>query len=205
MIGAFLLCTAAIICPLKRIPMPRFIAFLRAINVGGHVVKMDRLRDLFTELGLTNVQTFIASGNVIFDSSARNSATLERKIEKHLLDALGYQVATFVRSCTELQSICNHRCFAAPELASLTNSLYVAFLRSAPAAASIRQLMQFQTETDHFHVAGRELYWLCRTRFSDSPFSGTILEKTIKMPATVRNATTVRKLTAKHCPDANSK
>ena len=46
----------------------RLVAFLRAINVGGHNVKMDRLRELFEALGLSNVETFIASGNVIFDS-----------------------------------------------------------------------------------------------------------------------------------------
>ena len=64
--------------------MPKLIAFLRAINVGGHNVKMDALRELFIELGCTNVETFIASGNVIFDSKAKNIKTLENKIAEHL-------------------------------------------------------------------------------------------------------------------------
>jgi uncharacterized protein (DUF1697 family) len=63
--------------------MPRYVAFLRAINVGGHIVKMDYLRSLFEELGFTNVETFIASGNVVFDSSYKNPASLEKKIEGH--------------------------------------------------------------------------------------------------------------------------
>ena len=62
----------------------RLVAFLRAINVGGHNVKMDRLRELFEALGLTNVETFIASGNVIFDSPATNTQVLEKEIEDHL-------------------------------------------------------------------------------------------------------------------------
>jgi hypothetical protein len=81
--------------------MPRHIAFLRAINVGGHTVKMDQLRTLFEELGLKDVETFIASGNVIFRSPAK-SASLESKIERHLHRALGYEVDTFIRTDGEV-------------------------------------------------------------------------------------------------------
>jgi uncharacterized protein (DUF1697 family) len=70
--------------------MTRYFAFLRAINVGGgHVVKMDRLRQLFESLGFSNVETFIASGNVIFESSSRNAKNLEAKIEKALIRSAG--------------------------------------------------------------------------------------------------------------------
>ena len=61
--------------------MSKYIAFLRAINVGGHTVKMDVLRQLFESLGFANVETFIASGNVIFESKAGNVKALEKKIE----------------------------------------------------------------------------------------------------------------------------
>jgi len=60
--------------------MPKFIAFLRAINVGGHVVKMDQLRRFFEALGFANVETFIASGNVIFESKSKDPAALQRQI-----------------------------------------------------------------------------------------------------------------------------
>ena len=59
--------------------MPRFVAFLLAINVGkGHVVKMDSLRRAFESLGFSKVETFIASGNVIFDTGAGNPKALVR-------------------------------------------------------------------------------------------------------------------------------
>ena len=76
--------------------MSRYIAFLRAINVGGHTVTMDRLRALFTSLGFTRVETFIASGNVIFDTPSRSPTKLESNIEQHLQLALGYEVRTFL-------------------------------------------------------------------------------------------------------------
>jgi uncharacterized protein (DUF1697 family) len=180
--------------------MPQFVALLRAINVGGRTVKMERLRDHLTSLGLRDVQTFIASGNVIFDSRARDAAGLERKIESHLLASLGYEVATFVRSAAAVAAVAAHEPFPAAECAAVGTSLYVAFLRAEPQPIAVEQLMRYRTPTDDFHVRGREVYWLCRTKVSESTFTGAVLEKTLKMPATVRNATTVRKLVAKHCP-----
>ena len=78
--------------------MTVYIAFLRAINVGGRTVKMDRLRGLFEHLGYADVETFIASGNVIFQSPAEDTRALEQQIEAHLAASLGYEVATFVRT-----------------------------------------------------------------------------------------------------------
>lgn len=179
--------------------MPQFVALLRAINVGGRTVKMERLRGHFTSLGLRDVQTFIASGNVIFESRARDAVSLERKIESHLLASLGFDVATFVRSAAEFAAVAAHDPFPAADCAADGSSLYVAFLRAAPGPAAEAQLMRYRTPTDDFHVRGREVYWLCRTKMTESAFTGALLEKTVKMPATVRNATTVRKLVAKHC------
>jgi uncharacterized protein (DUF1697 family) len=58
--------------------------------------------------------------------------------------------------------------------------------------------MAYRNEVDDFSVHGREVYWLCRKKMSESSFSGVLLEKTIGMPATIRNATTVKKLVAKY-------
>jgi uncharacterized protein (DUF1697 family) len=178
--------------------MPKLIAFLRAINVGGHNVKMDELRRLFEELGFSNVETFIASGNVIFDAPDEDVQALERRIESHLRAALGYEVATFIRSVAELADIVSYEPFQAADLASEGDSLYIAFLPGPPGDEARAKLMALRTDVDDFHVHGRELYWLCRTRLSESKFGGGLLEKTLKMPATLRNSTTVRKLAAKY-------
>jgi uncharacterized protein (DUF1697 family) len=176
--------------------MPKYVAFLRAINVGGHIVKMDRLRKLFEELGFTNVKTFIASGNVIFDSRSRNAATLERKIEMHLESTLEYELATFVRSIAQLHQIEKHKPFADPEQSGPNHGLYIAFLREPPETSCVEELMTHRSDCDDFHLRDREVYWLCRTKVTESPFSGARLERTMKMPATVRNSTTIRKLAA---------
>ena len=82
--------------------MDKYTVFLRAINVGRHTVKMDRLRELFKTMGFSNVETFIASGNIIFESTSKDATRLEKMIEKKLKDALGFEVATFIRSDSEL-------------------------------------------------------------------------------------------------------
>lgn len=178
--------------------MARYIALLRAINVGGHNVKMAHLRELIGSLGYANVETFIASGNVIFDAPAQDARTLEKRIEDHLRESLGYEVATFVRSASELANTARHWPFDPSDLEADGTSLYIAFLPAPPTAEAQEKLMAFRTEVDDFAVHGREVYWLCRKKISESSFSGALLEKTVRMPATMRNATTVKKLTAKY-------
>ena len=177
--------------------MPRYVALLRAINVGGRRVKMDHLRKLFEALGFVNVETFIASGNVIFGSD-EDPQILERKIENHLRGSLGYEVTTFVRTALELEGIAQHLPFDRSDLDAEDTSLYIAFLRAAPSADSDQKLKDLRTEVDDFRVHGREIYWLCRKKISKSSFSGALLERALGMPATMRNWTTVRRLAAKY-------
>lgn len=178
--------------------MPRYIAFLRAINVGGHNVKMEQLRSLFAELEFSKVETFIASGNVIFDAPSKQVQQLEQQIERHLQATLGYAVATFIRSDAELDAVAAYQPFAPAELAAEGGSMYVAFLHAAPDHAATQKVLKLRTEVDDFHIHEREFYWLSRASMSDSTFSGALLEKTLGLPATMRNITTVRKLAAKY-------
>ena len=171
--------------------MARYIAFLRAINVGGHIVKMDKLRALFEELDFGNVETFIASGQVIFDAESAETAKLEAKIEKHLRAALGYDGATFIRTPTQLRKIAG---LAADD----GRVLYVAFTRKKPGAAAVARLLEFNSDVDEFEVHGTEVFWYTRKTFSESKFSAALLEKIIGMPATVRNVNTVNRLIAKY-------
>jgi len=178
--------------------MPKYVAFLRAINVGGHTVKMDHLRRLFEALGLTNVETFIASGNVIFDSTSKSTKTLEKKIEDHLRKKLGYDVETFIRSTSEVAAIANYKPFADSELKAEGNLLYIGFVADKPGNETKKKLLSSATKTDEFHISEREVYWLCRKMFHESKFSGGLLEKILGTSATFRNSTTVRKIAAKY-------
>ncbi len=182
----------------------RYVAFLRGINVGGHRVKMDRLRDLFTALEFSNVATFIASGNVTFEAPASDATGIEKRIEAHLEQSLGYEVDTFLRTPADLASIVAFRPFACEDVQVPGHTLHVAFLRDALGGEAERKMRSFSTERDNFRVHGRELYWLCRGKFTDSMVNWRLVTKAVTMRSTMRNMTMLRKLAAMVLPEPSS-
>jgi uncharacterized protein (DUF1697 family) len=172
-----------------------YTALLRGINVGGHRVTMERLRELFEALGFGSVETFIASGNVIFTTNESDTATLEAQIETHLKQALGYEVATFLRTPEQLAMVSA----ACPFTPSDTDSLYITFLK-APADTALQERLQaLPTQTDTFAFANRELYRLVRGKLTASDIPDATLNRAQKgWAGTARNITTVRKLAEKY-------
>lgn len=177
--------------------MSKYIAFLRAINVGGHNVKMDHLRQLFESLDLKNVETFIASGNIIFDAKSGSTKNLEKKIEACLHEALGYEVATFIRTNAEVTAIANYKPFPPSKLETAA-ALNIGFLADPLNEDAKQKLMALRTEIDDFHVHGREIYWVCLKKQSDSKISNVTIEKALGVKSTLRGVNTVNKLAEKY-------
>ena len=174
-----------------------YIAFLRAINVGGNnIVKMDRLRKLFEGEGYTNVETFIASGNVIFDGTGK-TGSVERAIEAMLKEALGYEVSTFVRTGAELRALAAHDAFT-PAAVTKATRFNVAFLARPLDAKGKKALMALKSRVEDFHVHGREIYWLSQVMQSESEISNAVFEKILGQRSTVRGISTVRKMAEKY-------
>lgn len=151
---------------------------------------MDRLKELFEELRFADVSTFIASGNVLFGSASRDLAALDRKIERHLQAALGYEVDTFVRTAAELTEVVAHAA------GSVGENVYVSFFREPLGPERTRRLAACETATDRFVVRGNELFWLCRTKLSESAVWASPAVQAVGLPSTstTRNLTTLRKL-----------
>lgn len=169
------------------------LAFLRAINVGGRVVKMDRLRAIFASLGLLDVKTFIASGNVIFRSELAEPE-LRALIEPSLLDELGFKVGTFLREPADLLLILQH-----VEVNGYDDyvACSVGFLHEPLSENQLSLLKQMETEIDQFDVLGREFYWQCRLKQSESKFSNAQFERRLGTHATFRSINSLRRLSAK--------
>jgi len=156
-------------------------------------VKMADLRAIFEALRFSNVETFIASGNVIFDAPG-DPAELESLIEERLQKKLGYAVSTFLRTPSELAAALG-RPFAT--LDDGAYALWVGFAKNPLAADATSRLVALASEGDSFHVAGREVYWQRAVKVSESKLTGARLERALAGPSTFRNVTTVRKLAAK--------
>jgi uncharacterized protein (DUF1697 family) len=182
--------------------MTRWFAFLRGINVGGHNVKMDALRAYFEALGFVNVSTFIASGNVVFEAESDSAADLERQIEAKLASELGFGAAVFLRSAAELRAIAADSPFTAEELAGAL-VVYVVMLAEPASDAERGRVVALSSDQDLLRVVGREIYWLCRGKMSDSPiFIKGLLDKALRRPTTSRNMNTIQRLLAKYCNPA---
>ncbi|HZV12212.1 MAG TPA: DUF1697 domain-containing protein [Candidatus Kapabacteria bacterium] len=166
--------------------MEQYIAFLRAVNVGGRVVKMDKLRDMFVSLGVKNVKTYIQSGNVIFDAGGNISA-LRKKIETLLQKELGYEIPTMIRTVAEVANIAENNPLKKVKLAEGAKT-YVSFLSEEPAKEVVRSLLALNNEDLTFHISKSEVYSIISKKASDkAPFSNAYLEKKIGMAATTRN------------------
>lgn len=169
--------------------MARYVAFLGGINVGGHRVSMAELRARFAELGFDDVSTYIASGNVVFSTRARQ---LEPTIEAHLEQALGYQVPTFVRTAADVTALAG-----ASPFGDVPGTVAVGFLRQAPPKAVAREVAALGTDADTLEVIGTELWWHLPNGFSGSLLAPKALERAGLGPLTTRNLNTVRKLAAR--------
>lgn len=178
--------------------MKHFIAFLRGINVGGHRVKMDHLRELFGKMGLRDVSTFIASGNVIFSTDSGDAESWRENIERHLSESLGYEVPTFLRTPDQIAEIALVEPPESEESGGLESSAYVIFLH-APASTEMRSALEgLNSEMDQFRFSGTEVYWLIKGKLSESPLFSKGLEHAFQGASnTMRNLNTVRRLVAK--------
>jgi uncharacterized protein (DUF1697 family) len=177
----------------------RSVALLRAVNVGGRTVTMAGLVKIVQGLGLERVETFLASGNIVFWTPAMPRRDLERRLETALGTALGYGVPVFVRTLDEISAISRYEAFA-PERVAEALAYNVAFLSSPLEASGIARIRELTTDIDAFHVHGTEVYWLCRLRQSQSRFNNNVLERALGRRATIRGMSTIRRLVDRYRP-----
>ena len=178
--------------------MPRYIAFLRAVNVGGRIVKMDALRAHFEAAGFTGVETFIASGNVIFDTKAKAGPLLEARIEAALRQALDFDVPTFVRPLAAVAAAAERSLFPEKDVAA-AGALLVGLLKPPVDAGAQRRLDGLDPAQHSFKIVGNELYWLCKVKQSETKLTPGQIERALGGPTTMRSIVSLRKLVAKHC------
>ncbi|MEP6781990.1 MAG: DUF1697 domain-containing protein [Gemmatimonadaceae bacterium] len=179
--------------------MPRCIAFLRALNVGGHTVKMTQLKSIFDSLGYSDVETFIASGNVIFNTKGTPSSAMALKIESRLKEELGYEVETFLRTDAEVAALSQLVAFS-PEEVESAHMVYFGFLRAPLNAAAKEALEAFNTANEVFRHSGKEIHFLTRISMADSKFSNVKFERQLGVPTTFRNINTIARLAKKYPP-----
>jgi uncharacterized protein (DUF1697 family) len=168
----------------------RYVALLRGINVGRNKqLPMADLRQLLTELGYTDVRTHLRSGNAVFQAPGR-TATVGRDIEAAIAERFGFEVKVVLRTRAELAEV-----IAANTMPTIDGAkLHVAFLDTAPAAASVLDVDPAQYLPEQFQVGKRELYLWCANGVIESKIMKVLSEKRLQRVMTARNWNTVQKL-----------
>ena len=159
---------------------------------------MKALREVFESLGFSKVTTFIASGNVVFETTTKKPKALERKIEKALREALGYEVRTFIREEAELIKIANYYPFPQSKLDTSWHCNII-FLADNLTPTLKRNVEKLRTNTAAFEVRGRDIYWLRRRKQNAAIFSTVPLEKILGRAFTVRGADTIKRIASRWC------
>ncbi|SFM18318.1 Uncharacterized conserved protein, DUF1697 family [Paenibacillus sp. 1_12] len=176
--------------------MNLYIALLRGINVSGQkLIKMVDLKQMFEQMGFGKVQTYIQSGNVLFESE-ESEAALRLKIEQRIEEVFGFVVTVVIRTIEQLEHIAKHCPFVANP-SSQIEKVYIALLSEKPSEDKIAKLLLCTSEIDEFQLSSSklEVYILCRQSVRKSIFTNNFLEKKLGVAATTRNWQTMSKLT----------
>lgn len=177
--------------------MDRYVAFLRGMNLGGRRITNEGLRRHFEAMGMEEVGTFRASGNVVFATPKREAeGKLARRVEAELGEGLGYEVPVFLRSVEEVAAVATREPFDARAVAKSKGKLQVSFLRKKPGAPAKKKALAAATDEDLLAIEGRELYWLPSGGISESDLDWKPIDAAVG-PGTIRTMGTIEQIAKK--------
>jgi uncharacterized protein (DUF1697 family) len=174
--------------------MQTYISILRGINVSGHkMIKMDALRKMYSDLNFKNVQSYIQSGNVVFQDKKIKHKDLESKIAKEILREFGFEVPVMVKELEEFVTVLNNNPFLINRNEDNTK-LHVTFLSQEPQQLEVDKIKDGQYASDEFIVFGKAVYLFCPNGYGNTKLNNTFFEKKLHVVATTRNWKTINEL-----------
>jgi uncharacterized protein (DUF1697 family) len=174
--------------------MPAIISMLRGVNVGGHnKIKMDTLRSLYASLKLRDPQTYVQSGNVIFQTEEKDPDLLAERIESAIRKKFGFRRGVILRTANDLRTVIAENPFAKRSGIDPAKLLIV-FLAADPPKDALQVILQKNPSPEEVHIHGRELYIHFPNGIARSKLTTALLDKALKTPGTGRNWNTVTKL-----------
>jgi uncharacterized protein (DUF1697 family) len=175
--------------------MPHFVAFLRGINVGGHIVVKEKLQEAFSYLGFQNVSTFRQSGNVVFETNETNIEDIKTKIEDKLRKMLGFDVAVFVRTIPRLNYIINLDPFKGQDKQS--TSFLVTLLPKTPSKFALQLPLTIPKSTAQIISSkGTEVFSVTHGG-GEGALPNPFIESKLKVKTTTRNINVIKEMVEK--------
>jgi uncharacterized protein (DUF1697 family) len=172
--------------------MPIYVALLRGVNVGQNILRMDRLREVCSEMGLKNARTYVQSGNIVFEGQG-SAAHWSKALERKLAGETRLPVTVIVRTVAEMSKVLVENPFLSGKGIDTTR-LHVTFLQDAPAKSTVEALGKVKAGVDRFRWVGKEIYLHCPDGYGRTKLSNSVIEKILSLRATTRNWNTVNRL-----------
>ena len=171
--------------------MTRYVAFLRAVNVGGRRVAMATAREIISGLGLEDVGSYVNSGNIVFSSGGK-AADHEAAIRSALEREFGFELTTFVRTAAQVRALVDERPFG--DLASgYTHFALLPLTRLT--AREKRAVEAMSNDRDEVVVGRRDVHWLIRAKSTETTLGPKQwLHALPGNPTTARNMTMLTRL-----------
>jgi uncharacterized protein (DUF1697 family) len=174
--------------------MQTYISILRGINITGYrIIKMDALRVMYEELGFVNVQTYIQSGNVLFQDEKKDLKVLEETISDAIKLKFGFDVPVIIKDIEEFKSIIECNPFLDDSSKDISK-IYVTFLSAVPDMEKYHQIGQGQEYEEEFHLVNKAIFIYCPNGYGNTKLSTNFIENKLKVTATSRNWKTTLEL-----------
>lgn len=174
--------------------MHSYISLLRGINVGGkNKIRMAELRTMYKNLGFKEVESYIQSGNLKFESAETNANALSAKIKKNIKKEFGYDVSVLTITCQQIHQIAKGNPFLEEEGNNI-KFLHVTLLDQKPEEQLLESISSFQSGNDKFIIEEDIIYIFTPEGYGKTKLSNTFFERKLKVSATTRNWKTILKL-----------
>ena len=171
--------------------MNTYISMLRGINVSGQKkIRMAELKSLYESLEFGNVQTYVQSGNVIFDSEEKDVTKLGYEIEAQIESTFGFSVPVLIRSGDEFKRIIENHPFAGEDAIKVL----VTFLYDRPEKSRLEDLSHYEDKVDQFAIGEREIFLVCPGGYGRTKLSNAFFEKKLEVVATTWNWNSINAL-----------
>ncbi len=167
---------------------------MRGVNVTGHnTIKMEVLRGLCQGLGFRNVETYVQSGNIVFQALLENPEAISKRIGETVLRSFGFDTPVIVRTSKEMRNVIGNNPFL-KEKGIDSSKLHVTFLSETAQKGSEKKLETLATNPDRFYPASHEIYLYCPGGYGRTRLSNNAIEKALSIEATTRNWKTTNAL-----------
>ena len=176
--------------------MPTYVVLLRAVNVGGRVLKMEHARQVLADHAFADVASHIQTGNLLVTTPMRSPVKVEQAVGECLSTAAGFDIVAMARRPADLTGLVD-AVDGIPDSFAGVRGRYVAFCGGEVAEEAAARITAWDVEGERAHVIGRDILVELGKPFNEAKLGNAQVERLTGLPATGRNLTVVRTLAQK--------